>query len=233
MNKYKFDAIFWDIDDTLLDFESEENYSFKKCFSMFGLGEASEDLVESYKQINKKYWSFLSLGEMTKEEILVERFNEFFKKYNMHVDSKAFNYAYSTNLGIKIKFNDNSYAILKDLKNKIKQYALTDGTMLHKKNQLKNAKLYEVLDGIFISEEVGSCKPNKDFFDYVLNSIPKFDLDRILIVGDGLKTDILGGNNAGIKTCYYNPRHKKVNENVKIDYQIDSLNKIYDILNGN
>ncbi len=228
--KYKFDAIFWDIDNTLLNLEYEERYALKKCFRLFGLGKMTEEIFDDYRMINDKYWDLFAQGKLTKPFILTQRFNELFKKYNLSVDSDKFNHTYLISLGDKVKYNDNSFKILKNLKGKIKQYALTDGTMIMKASQLKNAKLYKVLDNIFISETIGSCKPNKEFFDYVFDNIPKFQHSRILIVGDGLKTDILGGKNAGIKTCYYNPNHKQVSEDIKIDYQIDNLKKIYDII---
>lgn len=227
--KYKFDAIFWDIGNTLLNLEYQR-YAMKKCFKLFNLGKMTEDIFADYKEINDKYWDLFAQGELSKSYILVERFNELFKKYNLDVNSEIFNHKYLLSLGDKVKYNDNSFKILKDLKGKIKQYALTDGTMLMKEKQLKNAKLYDVLDNIFISEKIGSCKPNIEFFNYVFENIPNFEHDRILIVGDGLKTDMLGDNNAKIKTCYYNPRHKPAFENIKINYTIENLNQIYDII---
>lgn len=86
------------------------------------------------------------------------------------------------------------------------------------------------MDDCFISEEVGIEKPNKAFFDYVFSKIPDLDRERTIIIGDSLTSDIKGGIQAGIKTCYFNPDRKALPEEYKPDYEIDHLWDILRIL---
>ncbi len=51
-----------------------------------------------------------------------------------------------------------------------------------------------------------------------------------LIVGDSLSSDIRGGNNAGILTCWYNPTGQKAPEDLRIDYEITDLHQVFDLL---
>ena len=84
--------------------------------------------------------------------------------------------------------------------------------------------------GIFISEQLGFVKPQKEFFDAVFSKIPDFKKEEAIIIGDSLSSDIKGGNNAEIKTCWFNPKRIENNCDVHIDYEIHSLKDLYEIL---
>ena len=87
-----------------------------------------------------------------------------------------------------------------------------------------------MFDHIFISEVVGVEKPNMGYFDAVFTGAKITEPEKALIIGDSLTSDIKGGNNAGIKTCWYNPRHEVNNKGVTVDYEIDDLNRIFGVL---
>ena len=224
-------AILWDVDGTLLDFIKAEHAAIKKCFEIFGLGECSDEMIARYSLINKKYWERLERGEITKQEVLVGRFQEFFAKEGIITDCAAeLNKEYQVRLGDTICFCDDSYELLKSLKGKVKQYAVTNGTKVAQDKKLKRSGLDEIFDDIFISEEIGIEKPYVGFFDYVWNKIGIYDLDEVMIVGDSLTSDMQGGNNAGILCCWYNPQRKENDKNLRIDYNIDNLQMIRKII---
>ena len=87
-----------------------------------------------------------------------------------------------------------------------------------------------MLDAVFISDVIGIEKPSVGFFHAVFEKIGKYNKKEIMIVGDSLTSDIQGGNNAGIVTCWYNPKGQRCNTSVKIDYEINDLNQILDIV---
>ena len=122
--------ILWDIDGTLLDFEAAEKAAIKKLFIKFGFGECTDAMLRVYSGINRKYWQALEKGEMTKAEILVNRFREFFSLYNLD-RSKAedFNTAYQNALGDTIVFCDDSREIVTKLKTKVLQAGASNGTI--------------------------------------------------------------------------------------------------------
>ena len=224
-------VILWDIDGTLLNFLRAEYESMKKGFEMFDLGECTDEMIARYSVINRKYWERLERGEISKQEVLHGRFKEFFSSENISTECvEDFNRQYQYSLGDTICFNDNGYELIKDLKNKVKQYAVTNGTKVAQDRKLDKSGLRQLFDGIFISEEIGIEKPGKGFFDVVRKEIGDYESDEILIVGDSLTSDMQGGNNAGIKCCWYNPKGQKNLKNIRIDYEISDLQEVRTIL---
>ncbi len=224
-------VILWDIDDTLLDFHAAEREAIKKLFGEFELGECTDEMLKRYSAINRSYWKRLELGEITKPQVLIGRFKDFFESEGLDVGcAEAFNEAYQVSLGDTIVYRDDSYNIISSLRGKVKQYAVSNGTVIAQNKKLRLSGLGELMDGIFLSEHLGVEKPNAEFFDKVFDAIEKVDKSEIMIVGDSLSSDIKGGNNAGIKTCWYNPAKTMATPELRIDYVITDLHEIYDII---
>lgn len=224
-------TILWDIDGTILNFLAAEKEAIKSCFKILEMGNCTDDMIEVYSKINVKYWEALERGEMTKPEILVGRFREFFECYGLDTSkAEAFNAEYQVRLGDTICFNKNALETVKSLKGRVEQYIVTNGTKVAQTRKLKNSGLDELVDGVFISEDLGIEKPGKGFFDIVFDTIGKRRRDEAIIIGDSLTSDIKGGNNAGILTCWYNPGHKPVTGGVSVDYEIDDIGDLIKIL---
>ncbi len=144
--------------------------------------------------------------------------------------AKEFNDRYQLALGDTIIFRDDSLNILKSLKGKVPQFLVTNGTLKAQEKKVGRSGIGEVLDDVFVSEKIGADKPNKGFFDAVFEKIGPVNKDEVVIIGDSLSSDILGGMNAGIKTCWYNPKGLKKKPEYKVDYEIKDLHEIYHIL---
>lgn len=188
-------TILWDVDGTLLDFLAAEKAAIRRLFSEFGFGECTDEAIARYSKINRRYWEKLENGELTKPEVLVGRFREFFETEGLDVTAApAFNERYQVCLGDTIVFRDDSYEIVKSLRGRVKQYVVSNGTVLAQTKKLRLSGLGELMDGIFLSEELGAEKPNAAFFDQVFEAIEETDRKKILIVGDSLTSDIRGGN---------------------------------------
>ena len=224
-------VILWDIDGTLLNFGMSEKYAIRKCFEIFKLGECTDEMLARYAAINRTYWERLERKELTREQVLLGRFQEFFEKEGLNTEIAAeFNAEYQVRLGDKAFFNDEGYELVKSLKGKVMQCAVTNGTKVAQDRKLKLSGLDELLDEIFISEELGVDKPAVSFFDKVWEKIGTFEKDEVLIVGDSLTSDIQGGNNAGILCCWYNPGGKTDTKGLKIDWDIRDLREIAGII---
>lgn len=224
-------AILWDIDGTLLDFLKAEAYGIRKCFSIFGLGECTDAMMERYSGINRIWWQRLERGECSKPEVLEGRFKDFFAAEGIDFNKiDEFNLAYQFHLGDHAFFSNNALETVKALQGKAAQYAVTNGTALAQDRKLEKSGLDRLLDGIFISERVGFEKPDKRFFEAVFDAIP-YKKEECIIVGDSLTSDIRGGMNAGIRTVFYNPKNICPPEEYHIDYSIQNLKEIIDILN--
>lgn len=227
-----FKVILWDVDATLLNFEKAEEAGIRGCFEKFNLGECTAEMLADYKEINRGYWQRLERGEMERPVILVERFREFLEKYGLDVSvAPEFNITYQYLLGDTVVFYDHALETVQALKGKVLQCAVTNGTKVAQDRKLKNSGLDKEFDYIFISEDVGVEKPSKGFFDTVFATIGNYAPEEVLIVGDSLTSDIQGGVNAGIKTCWFNPKGVKNTSTLQPDYEITDIGEVLKLTN--
>lgn len=224
-------VLLWDIDGTILNFLAAEKEAMKKCFEVCGLGVCTDEMIERYSKINKKYWEMLERGEIIKPQVLVGRFEEFFKSEGIITDcASKFNKEYQVRLGDTICFHDDAYELLKSFRGTVKQYAVTNGTKVAQDKKLNLSGLREIFDDVFISEELGVEKPGIGFFEKVWERIGRYESNEVMIIGDSLTSDMRGGNNAGILCCWYNPKKVVNDKGVRIDYEIDDLQKVREIV---
>ena len=224
-------VILWDIDATLLDFLAAEKAAIRTCFSKYNLGECTDEMLGRYSIINKKYWEMLERGELSKAYILVNRFRECFASEGVETDcEKEFNDSYQVALGDTICFRDNGYELVKKLQGRYRQFVVTNGTFVAQERKLRKSGIGELVEEAFISDLIGFEKPSIEFFNHVFEKIGEYDKNEVLIIGDSLTSDMQGGNNAGIVCCWYNPNHLENTKNVKIDYEIEDLWKLEEIL---
>lgn len=225
-----YTTILWDLDDTLLDFPYSQKSALKKCFQAIGL-EITEEQIECYSRINDNYWKRLELGEITREELLTGRFVTLFNEYGIDgVDVEAFHRKYEEALGKVFLFRDDGLSVVRSLQGVCRQYVITNGFSVVARSKFRLSGLEAVLDGIFISEEVGAPKPQREFFQYCLERIPEEDKSRILIVGDSLTSDIKGGIQMGIPTCWYHHGDRVNDTPWRPDHEITDLHRIYEIV---
>ena len=224
-------VLLWDIDGTLLDFLQAEHEAINKCFEVLNLGTCTDEMIARYSKINRKYWEKLERGELSKPEVLVGRFREFFETEGIPVENaEPFNNEYQNRLGDTVCFRDDSYELVKDLKERVKQYAVTNGTKVAQDKKLAKSGLIDLFDDVFISEEVGVEKPGIGFFDHVFSVIGSYEPGEVMIIGDSLTSDMQGGNNAGILCCWYNPNGEVNTKDIRLDYEINNLQKVLEII---
>ena len=234
--------VLWDVDGTVLNFTESQKNAIRACFAKFELGECTDEMLADYDGINHKYWKALERGEITKPEVLTGRFREFFSKYgikNADFSSDelidAFNDEYQIRLGDTICFTDGVREVIEEFKQRgVVQFAVTNGTKRAQQRKLALSGLDQIFDAIFISEDIGSEKPNPLFFEPVLAKakelIPDVRLQDMVIIGDSLTSDMRLGNNVGIRTCWYDEKASgrsaeevSREENVRIDMVIDGF----------
>lgn len=226
--------LLWDVDGTLLDFLYSQKASITKCLEQIGVT-VTEELVEGYSRINDSWWKRLELGEVTKPELLTGRFIEFFAKYGITCpDIDAFREDYEAGLGVIFRCVEGSLELCRELKEKgFHQFVVTNGTTSVQQNKLKLSGFAELMEDVFISEQIGAPKPKKEFFDVCLKKIaekyPDFDKSQALIIGDSLTSDMQGGENAGIDTCWYHPNGDEIPQ-IQVNYEIRELRDVMEIV---
>ena len=217
-----------DLDDTILDFHKAERIALSKTFRDFGL-EPREEVLELYHKINKWHWEQLELGVMTRDQVLVGRFDRLFQELRMEVDAAACMKRYEHNLSIGHYFLPGAEEAVKKLHEKYRLFLVSNGTATVQHGRLTSAGLYPYFEQVFISQNIGYNKPDKAYFDRCFERIPGFVPEKALMVGDSLTSDIKGGINAGLKTVWVNPAHKPCGD-IRPDYEIEGLSQLEALL---
>lgn len=225
----KYEFILIDLDQTIFDFKQAEKNSLGKTIRAFGL-EPTEEVIARYEQINRGLWTQLEQGTVTHQQVLEDRFGNLFAAFGMEVDKAACSKAYGEGLGERHYYLPGAEEALEKLHGKYRLYIASNGTATVQRRRMDSADLYRFFDDIFISQEIGIEKPALAFFEGAFARIPDFDRSRAMIVGDSLTSDMRGGNNAGIATCWVNADGKPRPADIRVDYEIKSLAQLPELL---
>lgn len=216
-----YDLYLFDLDDTLFDFGETEKHALGKTFETFGIPDGLAAYRDTYRAISSVIWDDLEQGRITIEELKIERFRRLFAQHGLDIDAQDFGEQYVENLGHESHLIDGVKTMLAGLSDD-RLAILTNGFTAAQHARIAGSPLHDTFEAIIASEETGFRKPQKEIFDYALNQLGVTDRSRVLMIGDSLSSDIQGGINAGIDTCWFN-RHKAVNEtSIVPTYEIHS-----------
>ncbi len=225
----KFRTILLDLDDTILDFGAAEHAAISKTFRDLGL-EPTQALLHRYSQINLAQWEAFERGELSRDRVLTRRFELLFAELGLDLDAQSTEDIYRGYLGIGHYFVEGAEAFLEAVSPVLALYIASNGVAATQYSRLESAQIGKYFKDIFISETTGHHKPQREYYDYCFARIPNFDPSTTLMVGDSLTSDILGGKNAGIATCWFNPKGKPSRPDIQPDYQVRSLEELKNLL---
>lgn len=225
----RFDVILLDVDGTLLDFHMSERQGMKVVLKHYGF-EPTKERLELYHHINESYWAAFERGEITKDELVWKRFGDFFGRLGRMVDGHEAEELYRKELDQSAFLIDGALDICGYLRDRYDLYVVTNGTSSTQYKRLAVSGLDRFMKDIFVSEDAGSQKPQKEYFDYCFSRIQDAGPGRTLLIGDSPASDIRGGIAAGIYTCWYNPGGAVMPEDIRPDYEIRHLRELRDIL---
>lgn len=225
----QFTTLLLDADGTLFDFDACEREAFRMTFEKYGYG-YSDDILRRYSEINKAMWKSYELGEASKEFIIYERFRKLFKEIGISNDGNSFEDDYQMHLGMQHIYLPDAPQVIGYLYKKYDLYIVTNGVTQTQYRRFRESGVDRYMKDIFVSEETGFQKPMMEYFDYCFRRIENLELSKTMIIGDSLSSDIKGGNNAGITTCWYNPKSNENHTDIRADYEIKSLKELYELL---
>ena len=229
MKKYKY--LLFDVDGTLLDFNKAEEQALINTFQKYNIV-LTEQMNQRYEQINKQLWKDFENGLIDKKTIVYTRFVQLFQEFGIDEDGIAFEDDYQDALGEGYFLLPHARDILEKLYQKYPLYVVTNGVSKTQYSRLKGTRIDQYFQDIFVSEDIGYQKPTREYFDYCFKKMKNIDLDQTLIIGDSLSSDIQGGINVGIDTCWYNPHHLKNTKKIFPTYEIEHLDKLKEIVVG-
>lgn len=228
-------VVLLDLDDTILDFGIAEHEALKKALADVGV-DNSEKVLKRYSEINKLHWEMLERGEITRPQVLLGRFEQLLKELGIEdknsILASILRDSYEQNLSHGHWFMPGAEQMLEQLKGKYRLFLCSNGTPVVQEGRLRSSGIGPCFEKIFISEAIGYNKPAKEYFDRCFEQIPELDLSRCIIVGDSLSSDIQGGINAGIRTCWYNPKFAENRKNIEPDYEIYDLKQVSVLLDN-
>ncbi|GGF83770.1 noncanonical pyrimidine nucleotidase, YjjG family protein [Paenibacillus albidus] len=224
----KYDVILFDADDTLFDYGMAESQALLNAFVHFGLPTGAEDYAASYKEINSALWKDLEQGRMTSAVLRVERFNRLFAAHRLELDPEAFSTAYLKFLGEGTYLIQGAVELCGALA-ECRLAVITNGIKDVQTARIAGSPLSDTFEQIIISEETGFQKPETGIFDYAFDKLSLTDKTKVLMVGDSLTSDIQGGINYGIDTCWFNPLAKAGIPGIQPTYEIRDLAELVEI----
>lgn len=227
MGKYRY--LFFDLDNTILDFEKCEISALKRTFDNANI-RFDDDILKDYLIINNDLWKKHDLGILQQREVLVGRFDILFHKMGVSVSPQVVSDKYQECLSETAFFEEEALDVILALYQSFELFIVSNGNTNTQRSRIERARLNKFFKGIFISEEIGFHKPQREFFEKCFLNIKEFSRGNALIIGDSLSSDILGGINADIHTCWYNPKAKEKNFDVNPDYEITRMSKILEIV---
>lgn len=235
----KYRKLLFDLDNTLVDDDENRRYAITQI-----LIERKEKVttkkIESFIKIDNQFWkdraegkikdpyTFKNNAEKTKW-IRAQRFIKYFKDISLE-EGIAINNKYINYLKEKIIPIKNSTEVLEYLyKKQYEIYIVTNSPIKVVNDKVNKINAQKYIKNTFSAEEAGHMKPHKEFFDKFFYNINNYKKEDMLIIGDELDKDILGGIQNGIDTCWFNPK-KISNNNYKINYEISNLIDLKNIL---
>ncbi|MDD3347490.1 YjjG family noncanonical pyrimidine nucleotidase [Oscillibacter sp.] len=221
--------IFFDLDDTLLDFQKAEAAALTRALGQARIA-CTPAVLARYHVLNQEQWQLLERGLLSREQVLLRRFDLLFAELGAERSSEAVCRCYEGFLAEGHVFLPGAEALLRRLAPRYELYLASNGASAVQRSRLKSADLEQYFRGIFISEELGADKPQKAFFDACFAAIPDFSRETALMVGDSLTSDIRGGHNAGIRTCWFNAQYLPAREDITPEYTIFALEELVPLL---
>ncbi len=199
MKKYR--VLLFDLDDTLLDFQRNEYEALGTLFAALGYP-LTDAIRRRYHDMNQAMWRAYERGELCREELLNTRFARLFRELGEEVDGPGAETIYRKALGEGAFLLDGALEVCTALHGRYRLCVVTNGVGHTQRKRLADSGLAPLFEQVFISEEIGCAKPGADFFRYVLAHLPGVEAGEMLLIGDSLTSDIQGGSDSGIDTCW-------------------------------
>lgn len=220
--------IFLDLDDTILDFHRSEAVALKKTLQSLNV-DPGDEVVARYSAINRAHWQALERKELTREQVLTGRFRQLFEEVGMNVSATVAQNLYEKNLSESHFFIDGAPRLLMTLSRNYQLYIASNGTTMVQTSRIASSGIGRYFKGIFLSQELGADKPQIEFFERATGQIDGYHPSQAIILGDSITSDMQGGINAGMHTCWFNP-HKRDRGNITPEFEITDLSQFDAVL---
>lgn len=226
-----YETVLFDLDHTLLDSDASEAAAFAQTLAAYGVHDP-DGHFPTYNRINKALWAQVETGELTPDQVKTARFERFATAIDLEADPIEMAERFAAGLGANGPLYPGAREMLDALAPVTRLALVTNGLSGVQRTRISRLDLERYFDAIVISAEVGAAKPGAAIFDLVFEQLDHPPKQGALMVGDSLSSDIRGGADYGIATCWYNPHRKSPEPAPTVDHEIAHLHGLPPIVIG-
>ena len=226
-----YTCVLLDIDNTLLDFDAAERQALTDMLAEYELPH-DENACAVYHKVNRELWDSLAKGQLNKQKLFQIRFSRFMQAMQLpdNGKSKAMNDRYEELLATHADLLPGALTALEELGEVATLAIVSNGALAVQESRIAASCIGRYMDGIYISEKVGAAKPSAKLFEHAFRDLGITNKSRVLMVGDDLLADIKGGQNAGVDTCWFNPKNEENKSGITPKYTVGSYEELYRIV---
>jgi len=222
-----YDIVLLDADMTIWDFEASERCAMEDLLTRIDVA-ISDEILAFYHKINSELWHAFDLKQVTREELSYIRFKRLLEYVGREGDPLEMNDYYQNRLGEHSIMLPGAEEMCRRLAERCTLYILTNGMHAAQVGRFEKSPIKQYIRDMFISQDMGCQKPDKEYYDKVFAVIGLTDKSRAVMVGDSLTSDVQGGINGGVDTIWYNPKAKPANPGIVPTYTAYDMDQIVD-----
>lgn len=224
-----YEWVLFDADGTLFDYDRAEATALQRTFEEMGQ-RAKPGYIEAYRQINGQIWLEFEQGRISQERLRTRRFELLFEEVGVALSPQAFSAQYLKNLAQGTDLVGGAEEVIRALYGRIGLMLITNGLSEVQRPRFARSALERFFAGMIISEEVGAAKPDSRIFDAAFEAMGQPQRDVVLMVGDSLTSDMRGGADYGLDTCWFNPGRLPRDPGIEIRYEIQDLRQLLGLI---
>lgn len=225
--------LLFDADGTLFDFDTAEAKALRETFEQLDMI-FSPDYAQTYHRVNAQVWAEFEKGQITQQALRTERFDRLFRACGVQPPVwdglETFSRRYLENLARHGDLIDGAEEVIRRLAQTHQLAMITNGIASVQRSRFYNSPLAKYFSALIISEEVGAAKPEGKYFDATFERIGFPPKEEVLVIGDSLSSDMQGGLDYSLDTCWYNPKLLPLPPELYVRYQIQQLQDLFAIV---
>jgi YjjG family noncanonical pyrimidine nucleotidase len=230
MSSGEFQWLLFDLDNTLLDFSASSRKSFEKLVFELEIPGQPAELYREYSQINHRLWKKREEGGIGHEELKLKRWELFFEQQNLSFDPTHANERYFQGITENVEFVLYANELLELLQKRYRMMIITNGLSEVQRPRIEISGIGQYFEDIIISDEIGSAKPQHEYFRECHSRMHAPDPKKVLVIGDTLKSDIKGARDFGYRSCWFNHDYLAPDGSNLPNYEINKLEELNKIL---
>jgi YjjG family noncanonical pyrimidine nucleotidase len=214
-----------DLDHTLFDSDTSETTAFVRAMDAAGIN-MPEQHFNAYRKINVELWAAVERGEISPHGVRTRRFELLVAEQRLDADPEHLANDFVAGLGEYGELYEGAFEVVDQLSSQASLALVTNGLGEVQRARVERLGIGDFFDAIVISAEVGAAKPGTEIFDLVFEALDSPGKDSALMVGDSLSSDMQGGTNFGIATCWYNPKRQVLRRDDLVSHEIQDLREL-------